>query len=253
MPDEQHYVDVAQGYESAFFYESGPYQDWLLREILAELQLQPSSRLADVGGGTGNFTAALAAAAQLSLPALCVDNAPDMLAVASTRSGLSTVCADALTFSARDGVTYDRCLLKEVVHHIPSDDFAKLYTGIACQLAPGGLVLTVTRPQEVDYPLFAAARQVWRDNQPPVEQLLAAMEASGLNTRLHSVHYQAELPKERWFAMIRARFWSTFSKFSDAELEAGVAELAVIHAGSDVVSFREQLLLLVGVNGSPSP
>ena len=37
-----------------------------------------------------------------------------------------------------------------------------MFAGILRQLTPGGIVLTVTRPQEVDYPLFEAARQVGR-------------------------------------------------------------------------------------------
>eukprot|EP00976_Prorocentrum_cordatum_P062802 1176865-Prorocentrum_minimum.AAC.1 len=35
-----------------------------------------------------------------------------------------------------------------------------MFAGILRQLSPGGVALTVTRPQEVDYPLFEAARQV---------------------------------------------------------------------------------------------
>ena len=34
-----------------------------------------------------------------------------------------------------------------------------------------------------------------------------------------------KLEKARWFKMVRARFWSTFSHFSDEELEQGIAEL----------------------------
>jgi len=43
---------------------------------------------------------------------------------------------------------------------VPEEQLSVLYAGLARQLTPGGVVLTCTRPQEVDYPLFAAARQV---------------------------------------------------------------------------------------------
>jgi hypothetical protein len=49
---------------------------------------------------------------------------------------------------------------QEMVHHVPEEQLSVLYAGLARQLTPGGVVLTCTRPQEVDYPLFAAARQV---------------------------------------------------------------------------------------------
>ena len=57
-------------------------------------------------------------------------------------------------------MSYSRVLLKEVVHHIPPADVPALYAGLAAQLAPGGVAVTITRPQEVGYPLFARAREV---------------------------------------------------------------------------------------------
>ena len=50
-------------------------------------------------------------------------------------------------------------LPQELVHHIPEADVAAMYGRLYRQLAPGGVALTITRPQEVDYPLFARARE----------------------------------------------------------------------------------------------
>lgn len=158
MTEVGHYEAVSAAYEEAFFYASGPYQDWLLSTVLEHLRLEesPALRLADVGGGTGNFTAELCAAAQLVEPALCVDNSPEMLELAAARPRLAPLCLDAVAFARREpeAPLLDRVLLKEVVHHIPEADVPALYAGLAAQLAAKGVVLTVTRPQEVDYPLF---------------------------------------------------------------------------------------------------
>jgi hypothetical protein len=43
---------------------------------------------------------------------------------------------------------------------VAEEQLSVLYAGLARQLTPGGVALTCTRPQEVDYPLFTAARQV---------------------------------------------------------------------------------------------
>ena len=247
-----HYAEAtASSYEEAFFYREGPYQDWLLSCVLERLSLSPDHAFADVGGGTGSFTAALAAAAGLRRPSLCVDNSADMLRLASTRPGVAPLCLAALSFAPRPaspGELLDRVLLKEVVHHLPVSDAPELYRGLAAQLAPGGLLLTVTRPQTVDYPLFSAAREVWSANQPASSVFLAAMEAAGLTATSSSVFYQAEMPKQLWFDMIRARFWSTFSAehFSDEQLEEGLRELEVEHQGRETVTFREELLMLQG-------
>lgn len=194
--------------------------------LLAHLRLSESPetlRLADVGAGTGNFTAALARAAKLALPPLCVDFSDDMLALArrSAAPPLETLCLDAVAFSkvspAEQG--YDRLLLKEVVHHIPEPEVDGMYAGFFAQLRPGGVAVTVTRPQEVDYPLFKAARAVWRENQPPASLYVAAMERAGFRVTQREAVFPATLPKARWSRMVRSRFWSTFSHFSDEELE----------------------------------
>ena len=249
MGNDDHYAAVAAGYEEAFFYSAGPYQEWLLDQVAQRLDLSDSRlRVADVGGGTGNFSARLAAHAGLVAPVLCVDNSPDMLAVAAARPGVTPVCLDALAFSCSEGRAYDRALLKEIVHHLPPSDVAPMYSGLAAQLTPGsGVCCTVTRHQEVDYPLFEAAAQVWREKQPAVEALEAAMRAAGFqDVRVESATYRATMPKQRWFAMVRARFWSTFSNFTDDELERGLGELEARYQGQEEVTFNDRLLFLLG-------
>ena len=71
---------------------------------------------------------------------------------------------DAVAFASLppNEMSYTHVLLKELVHHIPEDQVATMYAGLAAQLAPGGRAVTITRPQEVDYPLFRRAREVGR-------------------------------------------------------------------------------------------
>jgi hypothetical protein len=57
---------------------------------------------------------------------------------------------------------YSHVLLKELVHHIPDNQVPALYAGLYRQLLPGGTAVTITRPQEVDYPLFRRAREASR-------------------------------------------------------------------------------------------
>ena len=67
-----HYDGVAAGgaYESALFYSSEVYMQWLVAQCLPHIRGGADGaggavrrRLVDIGGGTGNFTARLAAAA----------------------------------------------------------------------------------------------------------------------------------------------------------------------------------------------
>ena len=76
--------------------------------------------------------------------------------------GVEPMLLDAVAFAQLPPaeMSYSHVLLKELVHHIPPADVPALYAGLAAQLAPGGVAVTITRPQEVDYPLFARAREV---------------------------------------------------------------------------------------------
>lgn len=94
-----------------------------------------------------------------------------------------------------------------------------MYAGLYQQLLPGGCALTITRPQDVDYPLFDRARQIWREHQPHHLVFTAAMEATGFSVEVQAHDYVAVMPKQRWLGMMRSRFWSTFSYCTDEELE----------------------------------
>jgi len=154
---------ASAGYEEAFFYAKGEYQEHLVSKVSQHLDLQSSPeavRLVDLGGGTGNFTQALVDFNCLKQRPLCVDPFQEMLDRAVGHPSVDTCCRGAVEFSQEADRRYDRVLLKEMVHHVPEEQLSVLYAGLARQLTPGGVVLTCTRPQEVDYPLFAAARQV---------------------------------------------------------------------------------------------
>ena len=61
--------------------------------------------------------------------------------------------------------------------------------------------------------------------------------------------YPCELELEAWCAFVRNRVWSNFARFSDAELEAGVAQIRATHAarggGADgVLRFEDRMYFL---------
>ena len=63
------------------------------------------------------------------------------------------------------------------------------------------MALTITRRPELgaEYPLFAAAKAVWRDNQGAMQVYTAAMEAAGL-TPVHTFErtYSVRVPTQQW-------------------------------------------------------
>lgn len=248
MTEQDHYEAIADSYEDAYFYQSATdYHRWLVEQCLDVLDLGPEDRLADIGCGTGHFTAALARAAGLTIPALAIDSSPSLLEAAAARSELRVLQADALAFAhseSRPSAPIDAVLLKEVIHHLPREQLPDLAFGLYQRLSFGGRILIVTRPKTVDYPFFAAAHRVWEAHQDEAVDYAATLQDAGFQTAIHLRPYPIALPKDQWFAMIRKRFWSTFARFSDEELEAGIAEIERAHPG-DNLSFDDRLLFLI--------
>ncbi|KAL4448274.1 hypothetical protein ABPG75_005493 [Micractinium tetrahymenae] len=246
----QHYDAVAATYESAFFYSSIEYRDWVMGHLLDHFRLpDQEAEIVDLGGGTGNFTQALAEAAQVRRRVLCVDAFAEMLEKARAHPRVEAMLLDAVAFASLPaeqlGGRYSHVLLKELVHHIPEEQIPALYSGLFSQLAPGGCAVTITRPQEVDYPLFRRAREIWKEHQPHHSVFTSAMEAAGFEVEVHAHEYPAELAKATWLGMMRDKFWSTFSHCTQQELEDGIAEVDRQYAGQDTVHFTDRLLFLV--------
>ena len=210
-----------------------------------------------MGGGTGNFTAALAK--QLSLDKekgqhiLCVDPFEEMLHHAYDHQPLvRPVLLGAVEFAQTWGQEQKRgerlldfVLLKEVVHHIPAVEWGQLFGGLYRQLAVGGVVLIITRPQEVEYPLFPRAVEIWKEQQPPAEPYCEALTQAGFSVQVNINSYRVQLPKTAWLEMVANKFWSTFSMCTDQELFEGLNFLRTRHAKDDYLVFNDNLVFIV--------
>jgi hypothetical protein len=149
---------------------------------------------------------------------------------------------------------YHQVLFKEVVHHLPQDKRCDIFRAIHHGLLdiptknkhvavnsttttasttpqpPPPSLLIITRPQhEIDYPLWDAARNVWAENQPSSQRLAQELREAGFSNVEHTIHvYPCILASlQKWQDMIRNRCWSTFSHFTNDELERACQELAV--------------------------
>ena len=246
MTTKSHYeAHTAESYESAFFYEEGAYTkrlcDLVVEKLCLKQEASSARTLLDIGGGTGNFTRMLTRESTMDLNAIVVD--PFLSESSTAKDGtneLSFVKASAESFMEsqvdetdqwwRQG--YHQILMKEVVHHFQAPDRTKIFKGMwnglaervttKQQQAQIPSVLIITRPQrEIDYPLWAEAREVWAANQPHVDELVQDLKTAGFATVDYSIEgYPCAIELKRWQSMVKQRFWSTFSNFSDADLEA---------------------------------
>ncbi|KAG7361974.1 hypothetical protein IV203_025640 [Nitzschia inconspicua] len=157
----------------------------------------------------------------------------------------------------RQAGSYHQILMKEMVHHLDAKDrvdiFRAMYQGLAQwpttttpvddnnnqsssnddgndddDKTPVPSLLIVTRPQvEIDYPLWDEARQVWKDNQPSVDELVQDLQTAGFRDICHTLEsYPCRISLQRWQSMVQNRFWSTFTNFSDDELKSACDQIA---------------------------
>lgn len=138
----------------------------------------------------------------------------------------------------------DAVWLKESVHHVT--DPAGTLRGLAGRLAPGGRLLVVMLPASIDYPLFRAALDRFEELQPDPADITRHLESAGLEAEMFHVEHRLRLDREKYIRMVRARYMSLLSTFSDAEIEEGIEEMRATHPEPEL-SFPDRFAFVLGV------
>jgi demethylmenaquinone methyltransferase/2-methoxy-6-polyprenyl-1,4-benzoquinol methylase len=150
----------------------------VLRPLREALAGAPGRRLADVGGGTGNYALALR---EEGWDPVVVDRSPAMLARAAAK-GLETVTADAQALPFADE-SFDAVLMVSMLHHV--EDRAAALAEARRILRPGGrLVLKgFTRDDAASLwivELFPSSLPWMEETHPPREAILAELPGARL-------------------------------------------------------------------------
>ena len=218
-----HYERLAENYNDNWAY-SPSFIEWMTAQILDRLVIKPGDRIADIGCGTGLYSAALA---ERTDRVLCVDPSPGMLEQLPKSDALVPVQASAESIASGDTrLPWDRLdgiLVKEAIHHVR--DRSAVLSGLGRTLAPGGRLLVVMLPTRIEYPLFKAALDLFERLQPDPDEIVAAMRATGLQASVEYESFSLSFEKERYIDMVRARYMSLLSSFDDAQLDQGIGEM----------------------------
>ncbi len=239
----EHYDRLAASYDENWAY-SAAFVEWMTGCILRRLQVSDGDVAADIGCGTGLYARGLAEHAQT---VICVDASQAMLDQIPASERLIPVNAAVEDVSAGrvalPHARYDAMLLKEVLHHV--GDPASVIAGLARMLKPGGRLLVVMLPTRISYPLFAAALKRFTEGQPDPARMAESMRAAGLRAELTYESYPLTFPTERYLGMVRNRYMSLLSQFSDEQLEAGVGEIRRANPKAEI-SFTDTFAFVLG-------
>ena len=94
-------------------------QDHVADMVEKYLNLKPTSRLVDLGAGSGSFASLLWTRAGLTNPVTCVEPSQEMLHLGANLPGLNPVCQGAEEW-AEAGLgngMFDQILIKYAIHH----------------------------------------------------------------------------------------------------------------------------------------
>jgi len=233
---QEHYQQLGADYDDYLHY-SDEFVRSLTSKMMRCLDLQEDDVLVDLGGGTGMYSVDILAQVPLRHPVILVEPFAEMLANAPRDVPIECVQRDALAFSAEPR-RYDKVLMKEAVHHV--EDQPALFANLHGRLSPGGRLLLVHVPPQLDYPLFEAALQrslTWHADPRRVVELL---REAGFAVERDRLDYRHVIPKAAYFRMVAGRYMSLLSSFSDDDLQAGLAEMAERYADREVLEFTDR-------------
>lgn len=222
MDNPNHFDSIAEVFNRVWYF-SDDYKDFVINHIIDDLSLSPNDILADIGGGTGTFTSRLVHEANLK-KAYCIEPSSAMCDEASKLENITALCSDAHGFLAKK-IPFTKILLKEVIHHIPERE--SFWHNVYEAIPYGGKLLIITRPQNIAFPFFTAAKEAFARNQPPHELFESQLGKCGFEVTTIQRSHTFTLPKESWYEMLRHRFMSDLGVFSDDEIENGIGEIDI--------------------------
>ncbi len=205
----------------------------VLRPLRAALEGSPGPQLADIGGGTGNYSVALREDGWVPT---VIDRSQQMLTFAASK-GLQTLLADAQSLPLASE-SFDGAMLISMLHHI--EDQAKGLTEATRILRPEGrlAVMAFTREDVSDLWCFDYFPSAWpwmRDTHPPLQQLLGLLPgARRLPIRYEDLQdasmaallgHPELLLEHSWRS--KTSFFERLARDHPDELEAGLARLAL--------------------------
>ncbi len=245
-----HYSQLAEAYDDNWSH-SDEFMTWMTEEVAKRMQPSPGETIVDMGGGTGLFATRLHDFLDGTANIICVDPSAAMLDNVPESSSITTVQADAAgapqALQERHVEGIDHILIKEAVHHF--SDIDSDLQGLAELLRPGGSIAVVMLPPRIEYPLFQAALDEFERLQPHFDEVATALRRAGLDVEVHDPAFPLVISHQRYREMVRARYMSLLSGFTDDELRQGIEEMDENVPADGIQRFNDRFIFVVGRRG----
>ncbi|XP_031573717.1 uncharacterized protein LOC116307569 [Actinia tenebrosa] len=226
---ESHYTDISINYD--YLYE--PFYKANVPIIIDKLQLIPDDLLLDIGAATGQQAHLVWKQVGLKNPVTCLEPCQGFFEHACKLDGIVPVMQGAEQFCdhlvqdhvAIDKHRFNKVLLFAVAHHF--DNIPKVLTQIFNYLPTNGICAIINHPSSgISLPFTAIHVQHFAETPDFLDDIVScAKSRDDVITKVTNEKARFRIPKSRWYYMIRNRFWSSFRRYTDEEIEESVKEL----------------------------
>jgi len=241
---QNHYQNLSQNYDDLWTY-SADFMQFLSKNVSVYLELKSTDIFLDLGCGTGLFAKEISNLIKFENPLVCADISADMLTQLSDDRKYESVVMDAIAFSALPR-SFDKILVKEMIHHLEQEQQNCLIKNLFDRLNINGQFLLILLPQKIEYPLFEAALLRHQKLQPDYKLLAAEFEKVGFQTEVNFVPYPLSISKTKYLRMVKNRYMSLLSSFSDREIEAGIKEIEQKYCDREILNFNDTFVFILG-------
>ncbi|MBA4496320.1 class I SAM-dependent methyltransferase [Paenactinomyces guangxiensis] len=240
-----HYNRLASNYDQFWAY-SNEFVSFISKNIIRYLNLKEDDRLVDLGCGTGIYSKEILRQMKLKHKILCVDISEKMLLELHSEKGITTINHDAIEFTQKS-YKYNKVFIKEMIHHISSKDKSILFDKLYDCLDHNGTLLIIMLPPTIDYPLFKDALKLYQKLQPHYNEIANGLETAGFKVNIDFVEYPLSINKGTYIQMVKERYMSLLSNFSDEEIQKGVIEIMDKYKEETDLKFNDRFVFISGL------
>ena len=150
-----------------------------------------------------------------------------MQIVAKERKGVYTVTktADEFLENLETNQVFDKVLCICSMHHFTQP--VKIFRGLRAHLRTGGELLVVRAGVSTSFPFFIKAENAFGEVMEKFskERVTAMLREANFQVEVSKEKVLLGIEKSRWYKMLRGRFQSSMSEFTDKEIEDRIGVL----------------------------
>ena len=244
---KSHYQNIGSEYDSMIFYSDPKKLDWNINQTIEALDIKKDDIVSDIGGGSGLLAFKLYDKVKLKHKVFNVDPHSAILSQSKKYpDSINPILMDSNQFIKSSYAKKSSVfLIKEAIHHFNNlQEFLDNLSDLV-KFDQNKRILITTRCKISSLNLFKKATQMFESHS--IDSYLALrimLLNSNLNPEISLNSFTQEIQKNNFFSMIKKRFLSTLSNFSDEELHDGIKELEKKFSNTKKIKLKDDFLFI---------